>query len=78
MSRAWNDNCQLKFENFDALAHNTTGNDNTANGFDALALNTTGSDNTANGFEALFGNTTGNQNTANGAFALSSASKIRK
>ena len=55
-----------------ALATNTTGFMNTANGYLALWLNTTGSYNTANGCGALLGNTTGFYNTANGYGALGS------
>jgi hypothetical protein len=46
-----------------ALANNTTGIQNTANGFNALFSNTTGSLNTATGFGSLVNNTTGNGNT---------------
>src|SRR5437868_12280357 len=53
-----------------ALAHNTTGNGNTANGTGALGFNTIGSQNTANGDGALFKNTNGGFNTANGDAAL--------
>jgi trimeric autotransporter adhesin len=49
-----------------ALFHNTTGNDNTATGFEALDRNTTGTQNTATGSDALQANTTGNSNTADG------------
>jgi hypothetical protein len=49
-----------------ALASNTTGSGNTANGFSSLSNNTTGEQNTANGVVALFNNTSGNTNIALG------------
>ena len=52
------------------LAHNTTGNQNTASGQGALGFNTTGSGNTADGWFALLYNTTGSGNTASGFQAL--------
>ena len=53
-----------------ALFHNTTGDENTANGKNALFANTEGVNNTAIGYEALFNNTVGVGNTANGESAL--------
>lgn len=53
-----------------ALAHNTTGTEDSAFGSDALGQNTTGSGNTATGWEALYFNTTGYNNTATGIAAL--------
>jgi hypothetical protein len=53
-----------------ALAANTTGEENTANGSSSLSSNTTGYSNTANGYVALVANTTGFQNTAVGDHAL--------
>ena len=60
----------------DALASNTTGNFNTANGSAALANNATGSNNTAYGDGALVGNITGSSNTAIGVFANVSAGNL--
>jgi hypothetical protein len=48
------------------LKHNTTANDNTADGFQALFNNSTGANNTAVGHHALFGNSTGSNNIALG------------
>jgi len=53
-----------------ALAHDTTGADNTADGFDTLNLTTSGTSNTATGDNALYGNTTGSYNTSDGQGAL--------
>jgi hypothetical protein len=53
-----------------ALASNTTGVNNVANGFQALQSNTTGVNNLANGFNALQLNTTGGSNTVNGTRSL--------
>jgi hypothetical protein len=60
-----------------ALAHLTTGLDNTATGFQALSSNTAGTGNTASGYQALQSNTTvnpisGDFNTASGFQALQS------
>jgi len=55
---------------FDALHHNTTGNNNTASGLSALVSNTMGSANVASGYDALGNNSTGSANTASGTFAL--------
>jgi trimeric autotransporter adhesin len=53
-----------------ALANNTGGSLNTANGTDALNHNTTAFFNTAMGSQAMFNNRTGLSNTANGYQAL--------
>ena len=53
-----------------ALANNTSGPANTANGFQALLSNTTGDSNTASGALALQNNNTGGTNTASGFQAL--------
>ena len=53
-----------------ALAHDTTGADNTADGFDTLNLTTSGASNTATGDNALYDNTTGHHNAALGYAAL--------
>jgi hypothetical protein len=53
-----------------ALASNTTGVNNVANGFQALQSNTTGVNNLANGYNALQLNTTGGSNTVNGSRSL--------
>jgi len=55
---------------YQALASNTSGNDNTAIGREALRFNTTGAANTAAGKDALLSNTTGNSNVAAGYQAL--------
>src|SRR6266566_6595078 len=52
-----------------ALANNSEGFYNTANGYAAL-YNNTADDNAANGYAALFHNTTGDNNTAGGSLAL--------
>jgi hypothetical protein len=57
-------------EGGNALAHLTTGTNNTAFGFEALNSNTTGYDNTASGLDALYSNTTGCCNAATGVNAL--------
>jgi len=54
----------------EALANDSTGNENCAFGFGALAGNTTGFDNTAIGYGALNVNTSGEGNTACGSGAL--------
>jgi hypothetical protein len=53
-----------------ALAVNTTGANNVANGYQTLYNNTTGANNVANGYQTLYNNTTGNSNVANGYQAL--------
>ena len=55
-----------------ALANNTAGQLNTANGASALQSNTSGNGNTATGFSALVSNTAGSNNTATGFAALQS------
>ena len=56
---------------YEALADNTTGNDNTAGGYGALFNNTTGGNNTASGTNALFTTTPpGANNTVSGFNAL--------
>jgi len=63
----------------DAVAGNSTGNNNTANGGFALWNNSTGDNNTALGASALFNNMTGSNNIAVGATAgtgVSTASNV--
>jgi hypothetical protein len=55
---------------YQALAFNSTGDNNTANGFQALFFNDTGNNNTATGYQALADNTIGEYNTAEGLQAL--------
>jgi hypothetical protein len=55
---------------FDALLHDSIGNDNTATGNTALNQNQSGSFNTADGSTALFNNFNGSFNTASGYQAL--------
>jgi trimeric autotransporter adhesin len=55
---------------FEALNHDTVGDNNTATGVRALFSDTSGSNNTATGVYALYGNTIGWYNNAVGAYAL--------
>jgi hypothetical protein len=57
---------------YNALAANTTGDDNTAVGWGALDINTDGVDNTAVGARALDANVSGDDNTGVGTDALTS------